>query len=111
MLTCILSLEDSYCFLLSPLLQLMVPMICSIIFPLSDNFTGHLYGMGAFWALLHDYRVMRNDRGWFCFPEIFVHEPISKDLILLARYLQYLIMVLFDCCIEPRYPPHIWFLA
>ena len=42
--------------------------------------------MGAFWALLHDYRVMRNDRGWFCFPEIFIHEPITKNLILLARY-------------------------
>ena len=35
--------------------------------------------MGAFLALAHDYRIMRNDRGWFCLPEIFFAEANSND--------------------------------
>ena len=30
---------------------------------------GHCYGAGAFLAICHDYRLMREDRGYFCFPE------------------------------------------
>ena len=35
----------------------------------------------------HDYRVMRSYRGWFCFPEIFIHKSITKDFMQLARYI------------------------
>lgn len=31
---------------------------------------GHAFGAGAVLALAHDYRVMRGDRGYFCFPEV-----------------------------------------
>jgi Delta3-Delta2-enoyl-CoA isomerase len=31
---------------------------------------GHAFGAGAMWALAHDLRVMRGDRGWFCLPEV-----------------------------------------
>ncbi len=31
---------------------------------------GHAFGAGAVLALAHDYRVMREDRGYFCFPEV-----------------------------------------
>jgi len=31
---------------------------------------GHAFGAGAVMALAHDYRVMRGDRGYFCFPEV-----------------------------------------
>ena len=31
---------------------------------------GHAFGAGAMLALVHDQRVSRRDRGWFCFPEI-----------------------------------------
>ncbi|KAK3603393.1 hypothetical protein CHS0354_009376 [Potamilus streckersoni] len=30
---------------------------------------GHAFGAGAFLAIAHDYRVMRSDRGWLCWPE------------------------------------------
>ena len=30
---------------------------------------GHAYGAGAFLAVCHDYRIMREDRGYLCFPE------------------------------------------
>jgi Delta3-Delta2-enoyl-CoA isomerase len=31
---------------------------------------GHAFGAGAMWALAHDMRVMRSDRGYFCLPEV-----------------------------------------
>jgi enoyl-CoA hydratase/carnithine racemase len=31
---------------------------------------GHAFGLGAMWALAHDFRVMRADRGYFCLPEV-----------------------------------------
>lgn len=30
---------------------------------------GHAFGIGAVFALAHDRRVVRADRGWFCLPE------------------------------------------
>jgi enoyl-CoA hydratase/carnithine racemase len=31
---------------------------------------GHAFGYGAMFALAHDLRVQRIDRGWFCLPEV-----------------------------------------
>jgi enoyl-CoA hydratase/carnithine racemase len=31
---------------------------------------GHAFGIGALYALAHDRRAMRRDRGWFCLPEV-----------------------------------------
>src|SRR6478752_4261540 len=31
---------------------------------------GHAFGIAAMLALAHDQRVMRDDRGWWCLPEI-----------------------------------------
>ncbi|GGL17484.1 enoyl-CoA hydratase/isomerase family protein [Nocardia jinanensis] len=31
---------------------------------------GHTFGAGAMLAIAHDYRVMRADRGYYCFPEV-----------------------------------------
>ena len=44
------------------LLRLPVPTIAAI--------QGHTFAGGAMFALSHDMRVMREDRGWFCLPEV-----------------------------------------
>jgi enoyl-CoA hydratase/carnithine racemase len=31
---------------------------------------GHAFGIGGIMALAHDQRVMRDERGWFCLPEV-----------------------------------------
>ena len=46
---------------------------------------GHAFGAGAIAALAHDYRVMRNDRGYFCLPEIDLRlqfTPVMNALLM-----------------------------
>lgn len=44
------------------MLRLSAPSVAAL--------NGHLFGAGAMFALAHDTRVMRVDRGWFCLPEV-----------------------------------------
>ncbi|KAJ7360590.1 hypothetical protein OS493_015698 [Desmophyllum pertusum] len=46
---------------------------------------GHAFAAGAFVALVHDYRVMRTKRGWFCLPEVKYGMEIGKGNSLLLR--------------------------
>jgi enoyl-CoA hydratase/carnithine racemase len=39
--------------------------------------TGHTYAAGAILASALDFRFMRNDKGWFCFPEIDIRIPFT----------------------------------
>ncbi len=41
---------------------------------------GHAFAGGAMFALAHDYRVMRADRGFFCLPEIDLHMPLAAGM-------------------------------
>ncbi|SEK53504.1 Enoyl-CoA hydratase/carnithine racemase [Rhodococcus maanshanensis] len=41
---------------------------------------GHAFGAGAMLALAHDQRVMRADRGYFCFPEVDIQIPFSVGM-------------------------------
>ncbi|ORX06161.1 enoyl-CoA hydratase-related protein [Mycolicibacillus trivialis] len=44
---------------------------------------GHAFGAGAMLALAHDWRVMRDDRGYFCFPEVDINIPFTPGMTAL----------------------------
>jgi enoyl-CoA hydratase/carnithine racemase len=49
--------------------------------PTAAAVNGHAFGMGAFLILAHDHAVMREDRGYVCFPEVHLGMPFSEQLI------------------------------
>jgi Delta3-Delta2-enoyl-CoA isomerase len=46
---------------------------------------GHAFAAGAMFALAHDARVMRADRGYFCLPEIDLPLPFTPGMAALIR--------------------------
>lgn len=46
---------------------------------------GHAFAGGAFLALSCDYRLMREDRGWFCVSEVDVGVPIPPAMMGILR--------------------------
>ncbi|MCD8522704.1 MAG: enoyl-CoA hydratase/isomerase family protein [Saccharospirillaceae bacterium] len=55
------------------LMQFPVPAIAAI--------NGHTFGNGCVIACACDFRVMRSDRGYFCFPEVDMSIPFVPGLI------------------------------
>ena len=47
--------------------------------------TGHAFAGGAFLAFSHDFRFMRDDRGWLCLPEVDLKMTLGPVLIAIAR--------------------------
>lgn len=58
--------------LFARVLTLPVPTVAAV--------NGHAFGAGAMLAMAHDYRVMRADRGYFCFPEVDIHIPFTVGM-------------------------------
>ncbi len=46
---------------------------------------GHAFGMGAFLVIAHDQAVMRDDRGYVCFPEVHIGMSFPERLLTVAR--------------------------
>jgi enoyl-CoA hydratase/carnithine racemase len=46
---------------------------------------GHAFGAGAMLAIAHDYRIMRADRGYFCFPEVDINVPFLPGMAALIQ--------------------------
>jgi Delta3-Delta2-enoyl-CoA isomerase len=46
---------------------------------------GHVFAAGAMFALAHDWRVMRRDRGYFCLPEVDIGLPFTPGMDALIR--------------------------
>jgi enoyl-CoA hydratase/carnithine racemase len=66
---------DSSRRLLGRLLTFSRPTVAAI--------NGHAFGIGAMFALAHDLRVMRADRGWFCLPEVDLGLPFHPFMTAL----------------------------
>jgi enoyl-CoA hydratase/carnithine racemase len=47
---------------------------------------GHAFGAGAILAAAHDHRVMRADRGYFCFPEVDLGLAMSPEFDAVLQY-------------------------
>jgi len=58
--------------LLARVLTLPVPCVAAV--------QGHCYAAGAMLALAHDAIVMREDRGYFCLPEIDIQIPFTPGM-------------------------------
>jgi Delta3-Delta2-enoyl-CoA isomerase len=41
---------------------------------------GHAFGAGSMLAIAHDFRIMRVDRGYFCFPEADINIPFTPGM-------------------------------
>ncbi|WP_328443203.1 enoyl-CoA hydratase/isomerase family protein [Amycolatopsis sp. NBC_00438] len=63
--------------LFARILTLPVPTVAAI--------NGHAFGAGAMLAMAHDFRVMRADRGYFCFPEADINIPFTPGMAALIQ--------------------------
>ncbi|QNJ93256.1 enoyl-CoA hydratase/isomerase family protein [Mycolicibacterium fluoranthenivorans] len=63
--------------LLARMLTLPIPTAAAIV--------GHAFGAGAMLAVAHDFRVMRADRGFFCFPEADIRIPFTDGMAALIQ--------------------------
>ena len=46
---------------------------------------GHAFAGGAMLALAHDFRVMREDRGYLCLPEVDIRIPFTPGMSMLIQ--------------------------
>ena len=53
--------------------------------PTAAALGGHSFGAAAMLALAHDFRVMRADRGYFCFPEVDIRIPFTPGMAALIQ--------------------------
>lgn len=57
---------------------LTIPTICAV--------NGHAFGAGFMFALGHDYRLQREERGYMCAPEILIGIPTPPPELTLFRH-------------------------
>lgn len=63
--------------LLARVLVLGVPTVAVL--------NGHAFGAGAMLAVGHDFRIMRSDRGYLCFPEVDIDIPFTPGMSALIQ--------------------------
>jgi enoyl-CoA hydratase/carnithine racemase len=71
------ALFDDLRALMARLMLLPVPSVAAV--------QGHAFAAGAMLAFAHDFRVMREDRGYFCLPEIDLKRALSAPSVAVVR--------------------------
>ena len=65
--------------------QAVLARVLALPMPTVAAVTGHAFGAGAMLATAHDWRVMRADRGYYCFPEVDIHIPFTPGMAALIQ--------------------------
>ena len=63
--------------LLARVLVAPVPTVAAV--------NGHAFGAGSMLGVAHDFRVMRSDRGYYCFPEVDIRIPFTPGMAALIQ--------------------------
>jgi len=63
----------------------LLARVLTLPMPTAAAVTGHAFGAGAMLAMAHDVRVMRADRGFFCFPEVDIRIPFTDGMAALIQ--------------------------
>jgi enoyl-CoA hydratase/carnithine racemase len=59
--------------------------ILTIPMPVIAAINGHAFGDGAIIACTCDFRFMRSDRGFFCFPEVDINIPFLPGMLAMMK--------------------------
>ena len=65
--------------------QALLARVLTLPVPTAAAVVGHAFGAGAMLALAHDFRAMRADRGYFCFPEVDIRIPFTPGMAALIQ--------------------------
>jgi enoyl-CoA hydratase/carnithine racemase len=65
--------------------QALLARVLTLPMPTAAAIPGHAFGAGAMLAMAHDFRVMRADRGFFCFPEADIRIPFTPGMAALIQ--------------------------
>jgi enoyl-CoA hydratase/carnithine racemase len=65
--------------------QALLARVLTLPIPTAAALNGHSFGAAAMLALAHDFRVMRADRGYFCFPEVDIRIPFTPGMAALIQ--------------------------
>jgi enoyl-CoA hydratase/carnithine racemase len=59
--------------------------VLTLPIPTAAAINGHAFGAAAMLAMAHDFRAMRADRGFFCFPEVDIRIPFTPGMAALIQ--------------------------
>jgi enoyl-CoA hydratase/carnithine racemase len=65
--------------------QALLAHVLTLPIPTAAALNGHSFGAAAMLAMAHDFRVMRADRGYFCFPEVDIRIPFTPGMAALIQ--------------------------
>ncbi|WP_190264290.1 enoyl-CoA hydratase/isomerase family protein [Glutamicibacter nicotianae] len=66
-------------------LQALYRRLLTLPLPTAAAINGHAFGGGALLAMAHDYRVMRTERGFFCFPEVNIGIAFTEGMAAMVQ--------------------------